>query len=186
MPTVAELHAMDNDALCDVLVHGHPIDPNELADRDYRGVSLGVWEVVKRLSWTKFRKSFYRDPTTQALRGWNVRMQQNGLEGPDLPVLRRGVPLTFGHYAVVPTRGYAMPRRKGAPVFCHRGLMLDYGLGRGNPPHLRSLRDPIVAVQPGDASLLLGWTYLDLGIARVPTPSFFTLERTGPISHVPK
>jgi hypothetical protein len=32
---------------------------------------------------------------------------------------------------------------------------------------------------------LLGWTYLDLGVGRVGTPSYFVLEREGPLGYVP-
>ena len=39
-------------------------------------------------------------------------------------------------------------------------------------------------VPPDDPTLLLGWTYLDLGFTRVPTPSFFTLTFDGPLTHV--
>ncbi len=176
---------MSNDALAELLVHGHPIDPEDLDDTEYRGVSLGVPELVKKLSWVKFRKCFHRDRATGELRGWNVRLRQNGLDGPDVPMTRQGRPRAFGHFAVVPTRGYPMPKWRGEPLYCHQGLLLDYGKGRSNPPHLRPLRDPIVAVRAGDASLLLGWSYLDLGVTRVPTPSFFTLERTGPLQGPP-
>lgn len=181
----ADLWRLTTDELAQQLAAGHPIDPSALDDTEYRGVSLGVSELVKKLSWVKFRKCFHRDPATGELRGWNVRLQQNGVEAPDLPMMRRGRPRAFGHYAVVPPRGYPMPKWKGKPLYCHQGLMLDYAKGRSNPPHLRLLRDPIVAVRPGDASLLLGWSYLDLGLLRLPTPSFFTLERSGPLQGPP-
>ena len=49
---------------------------------------------------------------------------------------------------------------------------------------VRRLRDPLVALNPGDPSLLLGWTYLDLGLGlRLGTPSFFSLELDGPLTH---
>ena len=44
------------------------------------------------------------------------------------------------------------------------------------------LRDPMVALAPGSTERLLGWSYLDLGFA-LPTPSYFLLERIGPLDH---
>jgi hypothetical protein len=39
----------------------------------------------------------------------------------------------------------------------------------------------LLAESPGNTDVLLGWTYLDLGIVRVPTPSYFLLERWAPV-----
>jgi hypothetical protein len=74
---------------------------------------------------------------------------------------------TWGHYQVVAPRHRKM---------CDRGLLIDYGRAR--------LRDPIVALHQDDVTLLLGWTYLDLGITQVGTPSFFSLTRGAPLAHV--
>jgi hypothetical protein len=73
----------------------------------------------------------------------------------------------WGHYQVVAPR-----HRK----LCDRGLLIDYGKAR--------LRDPIVALAKDDPTLLLGWTYVDLGFTQMGTPSFFSLTRGGPLSHV--
>lgn len=157
-----------------VLASGHAIDPRALDDTEYRGVSVGLPAWVERLTWKTFKKVFHRDPNTGALRGWNVRIEQHGVEGPFAPKLRRGEPVTFGHFEVVePDAGARLP-----------GLLIDYGRG-GNRRHdpVRRLRDPIVAVNDGDATVLLGWTYLDLGRTRLGTPSFFTLERDVPLTH---
>jgi len=177
------IHRMGPEGWVDLLEAGHPIAEDELAGHEYRGVSLGLPAVIEKLTWKKFRKAFHREGG--ALRGWNVRLEQNGLEGPDRPKRRRGEPFTFGHFAVRPLAGYRLGRYRGRPVEVPEGLMLDYGLGANGLDPIRFLRDPIVALRPGDATLLFGWSYLDLGIRRVPTPSFFTLERAGPITHVP-
>ena len=178
-----ELWGMDGDALLEVLEGGYPIEPAALDDTEYRGVSLGLPPLAEKLSWKTFRKTFHRDPTTGTLCGWNVRLEQRGLDAPDEPMrLRDGSPKTFGPFEVCSTAGYPMPRREGRKVWCHRGLMLDYGRQPNRPP-LKFLRDPIVAVRPGEVDLLLGWSYLDLGALRLPTPSFFTLERRGPLGH---
>ena len=148
----ADLWRMTNEQRLAALVAGHPIDPSALDDSEYRGVSLGLPRVIERLTWQKFRKCFHRDG--DRLRGWNVRLIQNGLEGEDKPMERRGSPLTFGHYGVVSCEGYTLPENQGRSLRCS-GLMLDYAMGK-NPPHLKALRDPIVAVNRDDASLLLG------------------------------
>ncbi len=158
---------------------GYPIDPHALDDTQYRGTSLGLWGWVERLSWKKFRKTFHRDPVTGALRGWNVRLVQDGLDAPDTPMTRQdGSAITFGHYEVVPTDGHSVPN--GA-----QGLLIHYGRG-GNGPLSSTgrVRDPLVAVHEGSVDLLLGWSYVDLGFARLGTPSYFTLERAGALADV--
>jgi hypothetical protein len=185
---VSTLHRMSTDELVRALEHGHPVDPHALDDTEYRGTSLGLPGFVERLTWKKFRKTFHRDPATGALRGWNVRLVQNGREAPDVPRTKRAllgaaVPHTFGHYEVVSATGYPMPTWKGRVVWAHRGLMIDYGRGANPPGLMRRVRDPLVAVNAGDPTLLLGWSYVDLGFARVGTPSFFTLELAGPLTH---
>jgi hypothetical protein len=166
-----ELIDADRRTLRELLATGHPVDPDALAGWRYRGVSLGMPGFVDQLAWKTFVKVFHRDPGAPFVRGWNVRIRQTGFGGPLEPLVKHGRPFTFGHFRVVEPRGYRMPPGSD------RGLLLDYGLG-GNPPFdpTSRLRDPIVALVAGSADLLLGWSYLDLGLI-VPTPSFFTLER---------
>lgn len=155
---------------------GYPIAPGSLDDTQYRGISLGLPSWIERLTWKTFRKTFHRDPRTAVLRGWNVRLAQHGLDGPSEPLLRGGDPVTFGHYAVVEDG------ERGGP-----GVLLHYGKGANallDP--VRLVRDPVVALGPGSAELLLGFTYLAVGPLRVPTPSFFALEREGPLTHIPR
>lgn len=154
MLSAGDVQAMDRPALRALLGAGHPIAPGALDDSSYHGTSLGLPGLVVKLTWKHFRKVFQRDPSTGALRGWNVRLKDD---------------VTFGHYGVVPLEGRTVP----AP--CGDGLLIDYGLGSHGP--LSLLRDPIVAVNAGSSDLLLGWTYVELGALRFGTPSFFTLER---------
>jgi hypothetical protein len=164
-----------------MLEAGHAIDPRALDDSEYRGVSLGLPSPVVKLTWLTFRKTFHRDPKSGALRGWNVRMQQTGLDGPREPMRENGEPKCFGHYEVRDGGEYAMP------VAARHGLVIDYGRGdnaRLDP--MRRARDPLVALEEGSVERLLGWTYLDLGVGQVGTPSYFLLEREGPLSHVPR
>lgn len=180
------IRRMGPEGWLELLRRGHAIDEDALAGHEYRGVSLGLPRFVEKLTWTKFRKAFHRDAEGGPLRGWNVRLEQNGLDAPDRPKRRRGEPFCFGHFAVRPLAAYALGRYRGRRVAVPEGLMLDYGRGGNGLDPIRFLRDPIVAVRADDPTLLFGWSYLDLGIRRLPTPSFFTLERAGRITHVPR
>jgi hypothetical protein len=178
MPTRDDVLRLDRRGLHALLRDGHPIDPRALDDTVYRGISLGLPAWVDRVAWKTFQKVFHRDPATGLLRGWNVRVEQHGVDAASVPVQRDGAPLTFGHFLVTDLAAYRVPHACGA------GLMLDYGRG-GNAAWdvTRVLRDPIVAIEPGRTDLLLGWSYLDLAGVRVGTPSFFTLDHEGPLDH---
>lgn len=166
-------------ALMKLLRGGHPIAPGALDDWEYRGVSLGLPRFVERLTWKTFQKTFHRDPATGALRGWNVRIEQRGLDAESVALTRGGAPFTFGHYRVVPGADVRSPEG------CDRGLMIHYGLG-GNAPldPMGRVRDPIVALNEGSADLLLGWSYVDVAGLLVHTPTFFVLERERRLGHV--
>jgi hypothetical protein len=163
----AELLAASHAELRMRMANGHPIEASCLDDTTYRGISLGLPAWVERLTWKKFTKAFHRDPHAGNLRGWNVRIEQDGLDRPWRARVRDGRPWTFGHFEVVAD---------------HDRLLLDYGAGgNGRLDPLRMLRDPLVAVHAGSVELLLGWSYLAIGPAKVPTPSYFLLEREGPL-----
>ena len=174
-----ELLSMRRTELMGRLVGGHAIDVDQIADWEYRGISLGLPGFVDRLAWKTFSKIFHRDPALGVVRGWNVRLEQTGIEGPIKPITRGGEPVAFGHYRVESLASYVMPY----PV--RRGLMLDYGRG-GNPglDPTRFLRDPVVALEEGSVERLLGWSYVDLAGFRMGTPSFFLLERLRPLERV--
>ncbi len=178
MTTARELMTLSRKELLAVLCQGHPIDPQALDDSEYRGTSLGLPAWVERLTWKKFKKVFHRDPASGVLRGYNVRLQQNELEGPCIPKQKNGRPVTFGHYHVVGSEGIRMP------IDCPQALIIHYGLG-GNAAldPTRRVRDPLVALSAGSVQLLLGWSYVDLGIGCLGTPSFFSLELDGPLSN---
>lgn len=174
-----ELLDLGTRELAELVRGGHPIDPRELDDREYRGVSLGLPAFVDRLAWKTFKKVFHRDVDTGALRGWNMRIEQTGLEAPFEPKTKDGAPVTFGHYGVRDLAGVRLPFE------IEHGLLIDYGLG-GNAffDPMRRVKDPIVALNAGSADLLLGFSYVDLGGFVLSTPSFFSLERDVALTHV--
>lgn len=171
-----EVWKLSNAALLELLLYGSSVDETRLAERAFRGVSLGVPRVVKKLTWVKFHKVFTRDD--DGLRGWNVRLKQNGLDAPDEAMTRRGIKRTFGHFRVRAARSTDSPRYLGKRVNLSAALILDYGLAP--LAATGALRDPIVSIGGG---LILGWSYLEAGPLKVPTPSFFTLEDAGPRDH---
>jgi hypothetical protein len=178
-PSLSVLRSMSPRDLRALLAHGHPVDPSSLDDSEYRGISLGLPAWVEKLAWTTFMKTFYRDPDTGALRGWNVRLKQTGLGGPVEPIrTASGAPTTFGHFEVV------NPDPDDVPSGCAGGLLIDYRRG-GNSRFdgVRLVRDPLVALETGPSARLLGASYLQVGF-RIMTPSFFVLERVGPLGHV--
>lgn len=174
--TLQSVVAMNAEALDRAMRQGAPVDREALRDRIYDGVSLNLPSLVEKLTWVKFAKVFKSDG--DGLRGWNCKVEQTALDAPWVLRQRGGTPETYGHYRVVSTAGYTMPRPYGAG-----DCMLDYGLG-GNPrldPSAR-VRDPVVALDER-SELLLGWSYVDLGVARTPTPSYFVLRRGAPLDH---
>lgn len=178
MITREDVWQMDNGTLGALLSRGHAIDLADLRG-PYRGVSLGLGQLVERLTWKTFRKRFWRDEATGEVVGHNERLEQTGLDGPIVEKRdRAGAVVSFGPFVVT-----ALPP-DGTPFQCREGVLLDYGARpsgaqvRRTPAWspLARLRDPLVALNEGSAALLLGASYLAIG-GGVKTPSFFTLER---------
>ncbi|MEW5741842.1 MAG: hypothetical protein AB1938_23205 [Myxococcota bacterium] len=162
------------------ILNGYPVSPAALEGWAYRGTSLGLPRLIERLTWKTFQKTFFRQPDTGRLVGWNVRLEQDGVDAPSRPLRRGGVPVTTWHYEVISPEGVAMPRG------FDRGLIIDYGRAR-NPllDTIRFAKDPLVAVEPGNADVLLGVTYLTLGRFCVETPTYFLLEREHRLDFIP-
>ena len=161
---------MDGHGLRETLATGQDIEPSILDDSEYRGISLGLPGLIDRLLWKTFMKVFHRDPESNLLRGWNVRLAQTGPDGAVEPLHdRNGKRRSFGHYLVSSS---------------HTGIMLDYSFGNAAWDPVRLLRDPVVALEPGKADLLFGCSMLELGVGRPRTPSYFLLERIGPLREV--
>jgi hypothetical protein len=169
-----QLLSMSGRDLAATLRGGHPIDPHALDDSQYRGISLGLPAWIERLSWKTFQKTFHRDPRTGELRGWNVRVEQRGLDAKSVAKVRKGIPWSFGHYRVVELSDRV-------PRGLRTGLLIDYSPERGLASRTR---DPLVALDAGSVDRLLGWSYLDLGWFCMPTPSYFLLEREGPLERI--
>ncbi len=97
--TLDELLKMSKPEIIQVFQNGHPIKTEELDNTQYLGIDVGMPSWFHKFFWKTFRKTFYRDPETGILRGWNVKMQQQGCDGPQTPKKdKNGKDLSFGHY----------------------------------------------------------------------------------------
>jgi hypothetical protein len=161
------------------IVEGHPVDPAAIEGYAYRGTSLGLPRLVELATWKTFQKTFWRHPSSQRLLGWNVRLEQDGIDAPSRPKRRRGVPVTEWPYEVIAPAGVPMP------AGFDRGLVIDYGRAP-NPPQQRIVKDPLVALEPGNHDELIGVSYLVIGGRCLETPTYFTLERDHRIDYVPE
>lgn len=156
---------------------GFAIDPARLDDTEYHGVALGLPRFVERLTWKTFKKVFKRDPVTGKLRGWNVAVEQQGVDGPFIDRRKNGQRVIYGPYEVHDAKDYVVP----GPY--DHGLMIDYGAAARGLDVQRLIRDPLVSLQEGAVDLLLGYSYVELGLGRLRTPTYFALLRGHPLTY---
>jgi len=178
--TLEHLLNMSNQERRQVIFTAHPIDVDALEDTMYRGVDLSLPPLMNRILWKTFRKTFTRDPETGQMRGWNVRMEQTGWEGPGKPMTdKKGKPITFGHYRVKSARGIKFPGGWSGEHF------LDYTVA-GNPWYDPASLGytPLAAVNKGSNDLLLGWEIFKMGPIFVPLPDYWALKLEGPLDEV--
>lgn len=175
--TFDDLMKMNGRQLYEIIVRAHPLDLDALADTQYQGIDLSLPPWINRILWKTFRKTFHRDPQTGLVRGWNYRMEQTGIDGPRVPKQRKGRNWSFAHYHVRSAAGLRFPRGWQGPHF------LDYG-GVGNPFGENLGYAPLVAVNEGDMSLLLGWEIFKLGPLFLPLPDYWALRLEGPLEEV--
>jgi hypothetical protein len=170
--------AQKNNTLAERLATGHPIEPSRLTDTVYRGISLGLPRFIEKLSWVVFAKTFARDPSSDGLRGWNVRCHQDPIDAPvRYRVGKDGAPLSWGPYTLRSIRDDDLRPRPYGP-----GLMIDYSLGGTVGGSLGRTRDPLVAVTKDSVDVLLGWSFLAIG-SGWSTPSYFALFRDRALDH---
>lgn len=160
MSLVQRALAWDRRELAARFDSGGAIAPGELAGFAWRGVSLGLPRLLERLSWKTFAKVFVADGAggERRVRGFNLRIVQDGVDAPYRPRARD------------PRFGELVARPEGERT------VLDYG--EANPwwHPLGPMRDVLVRL---DGEVLLGRLLLALGPGlRLPTPSYFTLERS--------
>lgn len=175
--TLADLLAMDRHQLHAIIERALPLDLDALAEKQYQGIDLSLPPIMNRLLWKTFRKTFHRDAPDAPVRGWNVRMEQTGIDGPREPRQKNGKTWTFAHYEVRSAFGLRFPRRWEGPYY------LDYGL-EGNPFGENLGYTPLVAVNEECMDLLLGWEVFKLGPIFIPLPDYWALRLEGPLEEV--
>ncbi len=178
--TLDDLMGMKSKALRAVMDAGHPLDESVLADSQYLGVDLSLPGFMRKILWHTFRKCFHRDPESNVLRGWNVKMEQHGIDGPAVPLTdRKERQVTFGHYHVKSAENVKFPKGWKGPNF------LDYtAAGNKFLDMARLGYTPLIAVNEGSSELLLGWEIFKLGPLFLPLPLFWALRRQGPLEVV--
>jgi hypothetical protein len=172
-----DLLGMSRKQVAEVFWKGHPIDTGKLDHTQYLGIDLGMPAWFHKYFWKTFRKTFYRDPSTGVLRGWNVRLEQTGWQGETIPMKnKKGDELAFGHYHVLSAEGRRFPKGwKGSHY-------LDYGVAGNSAMDMARLGYcPLVAVNEGSTELLLGWEVFKAGPAFIPLPDHWVLKYDGPL-----
>ncbi|MCB9556917.1 MAG: hypothetical protein H6707_12495 [Deltaproteobacteria bacterium] len=173
-----DLLKMPSGQLGEVLAAGHALDADQLAGQQYLGVDLSLPKPLSWLLWKTFCKTFYRDPLDAELRGWNVKTEQRGVDGPIRPLRwRSGAPVTFGHYVVRSKTADRFPLGLDSPS------ALDYGTRRNRwyDPS-RALFTPLVAVNAASMDLLLGQEVVRVGRRAIALPLYFALRHDGAIA----
>jgi hypothetical protein len=177
---LSELLKMSKEEIKEVFRNGHPIKQEELDNTQYLGIDVGMPNWFHKFFWKTFRKTFYRDPKSGVLRGWNVKLEQNGIEGIQTPKKnKKGEDLSFGHYLVLPAAGKKFPKGwQGADY-------LDYGVAGNKSADPAALGYcPLVAINEGSTDLLMGWEVFKIGSFFIPLSDFWILKREGPLEKV--
>jgi len=167
-PRALQLEHMGLAELERIFLDGATPDLDDLAGWEYRGINSPTWS--RLLGIKKFIKGFYRHD--DGVSGYNCPAVQNKLADEWSALPDDDHPKRFGFYSVTAVDPTARDNE-----YLH-ALLLDYGKGdnpRTDPS--RGLRDYLVQPDPDDPSILLGKAYYAVGPLRLPTYSFFILER---------
>lgn len=176
--SIDNLLTMSVSELRNVMHQGHPINIPDLHNKMYKGYSLGLPKLMLNILWYTFRKTFYFDDQLGFMRGWNVRMEQNGSYKGDSrkPKQRKGKDWSFGHYQIHQAKDLNAKHIYGG---WNQGLLLEYH-------HMgSSILDgslgycPLVSVNKGSSNLLLGWEVFKIGPFLLPLNSVWALEYEG-------
>ena len=173
-----DLLTMSGRQLHAIMDAAHPIDLDSLVDRQFTGTDLSMPRIGQKILWQTFRKAFVADPAHGDIRGWNVRVEQRGIHGAQVPLRKKnGEPKAFAHYRVRSAEAIRWPNGwKGSHY-------LDYTIA-GNPLFERLASTPIVAVNEGSSDLILGWEIFNVGGRLIDTHLYWALKPDGPVDFV--
>jgi len=171
---------MSNKEVAEVFRKGHPINTAELHNTQYLGVDLSLPTWVNKILWKTFRKTFYHDTQSGALRGWNVKLEQTGYNFPTVAKrTSKGEELAFGHYQLCSAKGKVFPKGwQGADY-------LDYGIAGNSFWDAAKLGYcPLVAVNEGSTDLLLGWEVFKIGNLFIHLNDYWLLKKEGTLETI--
>ncbi len=170
-----DLLTLSSAQLHQLLETGAPPDPEALVGRQWLGSDLSMPALGHRLLWQTFRKTFVRDEEHGDVRGWNVKLEQRGTRGPQVPLRRPdGTEKAFAHYRLRFDDDIAWPKGLRCAAY------LDYTIA-GNPFPENLTYTPIVSVN-GDANdLLLGWEVVKLGRRLFGPRLYWAIRPDGPL-----
>jgi len=171
VPSVSEMRLMSPGDLLTLFKGGYPIDPSQLAGYEFHGTSLGVPHWVERFAWSQFKKVFHFDEQRGMLRGWNLAVVQQ--DEAWTTIQNKQGPKAYGHYLV--------RAPESEPQEVAGAMWLDYGCPQKTFRPMTWLRDPVVSLESGNPTRLLGFSMMQVGRRLVRTPSFFHLERGGKV-----
>jgi hypothetical protein len=175
--TFDDLLEMSGRQLHAIVEAARPIDVDSLAGKMFTGSDLSMPKLGHKLLWETFRKTFVRDEEHGDVRGWNVRMEQRGIHGAQVPKrTKTGEPRTFAHYRVRSAEGIRWPRGWRGQHY------LDYSIA-GNPFPENLAFTPIVAVNEGSSDLILGWEVFKVGNRFMDPHMYWAIEYHSPLDH---
>lgn len=173
-----DLLSMSGKELHAIMAAAHPIDPDAMAGTQYLGTDLSMPKIGQKILWQTFRKTFVRDEEHGDVRGWNVRMEQRGIHGAQVPLRAKdGSPKSFAHYRVRPADGIRWPRGWSG------GHYLDYTIA-GNPLVEGLMTTPVVAVNEGSSDLILGWEIFNIGGKLIAPSMYWAIAADGPVGDI--
>jgi len=143
---------------------------------EWRGYNIAL--LVRLLGIQKFIKGFFR--LDGLIEGYNIPVQQNGLNGPWIHQPSVENPKRYAFYVVTHVDTTSPDN------LYPQALFLNYGASPRNPRRAveRLLRDYLVQPDPQNPDLLLGKAYFAFGRWRV-FSNFFVIERLRPTDWIP-
>ncbi len=172
--TLADLMTLSGPELQAIMDRGYPLDPAAMVGKQYLGADLSMPKLGHAILWQTFRKTFVQDDDGD-VRGWNVRMEQHGIDGPRVPRRdKHGNERPFGHYRIRSAKGITWPRGWSGEHY------FDYGVA-GNTFTDRWGFTPVVAVNEGSSDLVLGWEIFRVAGRMIAPSMYWAIQADGPL-----
>lgn len=176
-----DLMTMSGAQLWGLMQTGGRVDPEALAGQQFVGADLSMGKIGHTILWETFRKVVIADEGGNGYRGWNVKMEQRGTRGAQVPKRRKsGAEAAFAHYRV---------RTDGATIKWPRGFAaetyFDYGTAGNVFPDGFGCT-PVVTVNGDEHDLILGWEVFRVKGRLIAPSMFWAIRPDGPVEVVAK